>query len=68
MVGKGNSGLQLGVWERVSHDRVRPILIFIDQPTYTKRLDFFGVIRTTAAQRLNPNFNEALKQAAAIVL
>jgi len=68
MVGRNNQGLRPGVWERMSQGRVRPILVFIDQPSYTKRFDFFGVIKRTVSRRLDPNFNEALKKAAAIIL
>ena len=68
MVGRNDKGLHAGVWERTASNKVKPILIFIDQPTYSKRFDFFGVIKRTVSQRLNPNFNEALKRATSISL
>jgi hypothetical protein len=65
-VEQGNRGLRPGVWERRANGEVRPILIFVDRPTYARRLDFFGVIKRIAAKRLSPNFGEALKRATAI--
>lgn len=68
MVGKNNKGLHAGVWERKANNQVKPILIFVDQPTYSPRFDFFGVVKKTVAQRLTPNFDEALRRAKTINL
>jgi len=66
MVGKNNKGLHAGVWERMANNRVRPMLIFVDQPTYKERFDFFGVVKKIVTQRLTPNFEEALRRARTI--
>ena len=44
------AGRPLGIWERVGRNKLRPVLIFIKPPTYTRRLDYFGVIQRTRAQ------------------
>lgn len=55
-------GRPLGVWERYANGtRVRPILMFVRQPQYAKRLDFFGIANRLTEQQFNVQFEKALR-------
>ena len=60
----GNGKGPLGIWQRVGRG-ARPILIFVKQPTYRKRLDFYGVAARVAADRFLPTFVETFNAAVA---
>lgn len=51
-----------GVWKRIGKQgEIEPILIFVTkQPAYTKRLDFEGIARATAAREFEPTFRRLL--------
>lgn len=56
----------LGIWKHViKGDRVgiTPIIIFVRQPIYKKRFDFYEVARTVTNRNLVNNFNRALDYA-----
>lgn len=54
-----------GIWRREGH-RIRALFIFTNQaPTYSKRLDFNGVVQRVALERFRPEFEKALSALAA---
>ncbi len=53
----------LGVWERRGRGRLRPFLIFVKQPRYKRRYDFFGVSAKWSAFKFPRLFRRALKVA-----
>jgi len=56
-VGKPGKSSPLGIWERVPGSRgLRPILIFVRQPQYKKRFDFYGIAKTVAEQEFPIQF------------
>lgn len=62
---KGKSShLAPGVWER-KRKGVSPVLIFTNNPNYTKRLAFFEIAQRTYKQNWKSIFEEALQQAIA---
>lgn len=62
MVGPGNRGLHAGVWERTASGKVKPILIFIDPPSYHIRFKFFDVGARIFFNKVQARFNEALER------
>ena len=55
----GKTGhLHPGIWSAAgTHDvKVQPILMFVKQPTYKRRLDFFGKPVKAALDKFNPRF------------
>ena len=60
-------GKPLGVWERYGAGarRVRPILLFVSQPQYQKRLPFFEIADHVAQAEFPAQFRAALHQAIA---
>jgi hypothetical protein len=62
IVGPGNKGLHAGVWERLSGGRVKPILIFIDSPSYKKRFKFYEVVKRTIERNIQRRYDEALNE------
>lgn len=58
-------GKTWGVWKRIGKQgEIEPILIFVTkQPTYTPRLDFEGLARSTAAREFEPTFRRLLAAA-----
>jgi hypothetical protein len=60
-VGKPNGGDRPdGIWRREGK-RLRALYVFTnDAPTYSKRLDFNGVVQRVALQRFAPEFDAAL--------
>lgn len=56
------SHLAKGIWEITGRGgRIRPAILFIDSPTYTKRFDFYGHAR----RRFNVHFRAAFPRALA---
>ncbi len=53
-----------GIWERRGR-RVKPLFIFVKQPRYTKRFQFYQVAERTAAEHFEDEFDKALTQALA---
>ena len=60
-VGKPNGGNRPdGIWRREGQ-RIRALFVFTnDAPTYSKRLDFTGVVQRVALERFQPEFEKAL--------
>jgi len=56
-IAKGHSRLHPGVWEKVKHGRIRPILLFIKDPQYSERLDFYGTIANSFKKHLQGRLN-----------
>ncbi len=61
VVGPGNKGLHPGVWERLSNQRVRPILIFVGAPQYYKRLKFHDIVKRSIQKNVHGRFDDAFK-------
>lgn len=55
------TGKAAGVWEKLSNGKIRPILLFIRNPRYRKRLDFFGIIQRSINKNIQREFNNAFK-------
>jgi hypothetical protein len=62
-VPREGSALPRGVWERFGSKAVRPVLIFVKPPRYTKRFDFYGIARRESLRLLPVNFRIALQTA-----
>lgn len=60
-VGKPNGGTRPdGIWRREGK-RLRALFVFTsDAPTYSRRLDFSGVVQRVALERFRPEFEKAL--------
>lgn len=60
---------QPGIWVRAAFERggdaIRPLFIFVRQPTYRKRWDFFGTAEKVIAERFPAHFAAAWQQAVA---
>jgi hypothetical protein len=54
--GRGGSHLHYGIWAKTgTHGSdVKPIIMFVKQPTYRKRLDFFGKPVKAGTEKFNP--------------
>ena len=63
LVGWENKGLRAGVWERMTSGRVKPILIFIKNPSYYARFKFYDVVRRSINKNVNRRFAEAFEAA-----
>jgi hypothetical protein len=58
--------LMPGVYQRVNTGfgtSLKPVLMFVKQATYKKRLDFFGVVEKTVAKEFVPEFDKAFDAA-----
>jgi len=53
-----------GIWERKGR-WVKPLFIFVKQPSYTKRFQFHEVAERTAAEHFEDEFDKAMTQALA---
>jgi hypothetical protein len=53
-----------GIYRR-SEGKIEPVVVFVKQPAYSKRFDFFGVVRKVAGKEFQANFNKAFQQAIA---
>jgi hypothetical protein len=62
IVGPGNKGLHTGVWERLKSGRVKPILIFIQNPKYHKRFNFHRVVARAIERNMQRRYDEALRE------
>ncbi len=62
VVGPGNPGLHAGVWERKAGGKVKPILIFINNPKYGKRFRFYDVARKVILRNMQNRYNDALNE------
>lgn len=56
--GKTNTHLRPGIWSKtgIHGSDVKPIIMFVRQPTYRKRLDFFDKPVKAAMEKFNPRF------------
>lgn len=56
--GGRSSHLHAGIWSRsgIHGSNVKPIMMFVRTPSYTKRLDFFGKPVAAAVAKFNPRF------------
>lgn len=56
--GPGGTHLSPGIWSKtgIHGSNVKPIIMFVRQPTYRKRLDFFDKPVKTALAKFNPRF------------
>jgi len=61
-IAKGHSRLHPGVWEKVKHGRIRPILLFIKDPQYSERLDFYGTIANSFKKHLQGRLNVQVEE------
>ncbi len=68
IVGPGNTGLRPGIWERISGGRVKPILIFVQNPTYHKRFRFYDVVKKIIEHNIQKRYDEALREKTAGLL
>jgi hypothetical protein len=60
--------LPQGVWERTSFAKgsaIRPILIFVNVPSYRKQFDFFGLVNQTIRNKFEQRLVEAMQYAMA---
>lgn len=65
---KAHGKLPPGIYQRFRFGHgvaIRPVLIFIKEPSYGKRLDFFGVAESVIAQHAEAEFLRALEDAKA---
>jgi hypothetical protein len=65
-VGRPGDGLPLGIWARYSFahgSAIKPIIIFVRRPNYSKRFKFFDVIDRSVSKNFNEAFGEAFKEA-----
>lgn len=60
----GNGKGPLGIWQRVGRG-ARPIIIYVKQPSYAKRFDFYGVAERTVDRYFAKLFRERLTSAVA---
>ncbi len=57
-----------GVWERTSFARgtaIKPVLIFVNVPSYRKQFDFFGLVDKTIKSKFEQRLIEAMRYAMA---
>jgi len=54
---KGHSGIHPGVWEKIKHGRIRPILLFVKDPKYIPRLKFYETITNSFKNHLQGKLN-----------
>lgn len=62
----GRQHLPAGIYKRVSltgQGNIKPIMMFVKQPSYQKRFPFFETAQKVINQKLIPNFDEAMKEA-----
>lgn len=60
--------LPAGVWERTSFARgsaIKPILLFVNVPSYRKQFDFFGLVNQTIRNKFDQRLREAMEYAMA---
>lgn len=57
------SALPRGVWERFGTRAIRPVLIFVRQPSYTRIFPFYEIARQTARIYLPRELRGAMQQA-----
>lgn len=62
VVPPGNKGLHAGVWQRMASGKVKPILMFIDNPSYHVRFKFFDVGKRIFFNKVQARFDEALER------
>lgn len=63
-VGRPGKGLPLGIWERKAFahgSAVRPFMIFVRAPAYSKRLHFYEIWENVGKQRFPYHMKEALQ-------
>ncbi len=61
--GTGPNPLAAGVWQTMPNGGVIPILIFVKDVTYHKRLPFYETARASTGKNLNRIFNERVASA-----
>jgi hypothetical protein len=62
-VGRPHPGWPMGVWQRQGLMRLKPILIFVRAPRYSKRFDFYGVANSVADREFPAILDRELKRA-----
>ncbi|MBA3033513.1 MAG: hypothetical protein KKF85_15425 [Gammaproteobacteria bacterium] len=69
-VPRGHPGAPFGIWSRTMRGRgrnrtagIRPLLIKIAAPGYSRKFDFFGVAKKHAQRIFNEEFHRAFEQA-----
>lgn len=55
----------VGIFKVLGPGRVAPVLVFIREPSYAKRIDFEGIGQRVANENLGVEFNRAFKEAIA---
>ena len=63
MIRSSGKGLRPGVYEKMASGAVKPILIFIRQPSYSIRLRWFEVIEASVAKNVQKRFSENFDKA-----
>lgn len=58
------TGQARGIWERRGKT-VKPLFVFVSRPTYSKRLDFFGIANKKTKQHFKTEFRKAATHAVA---
>jgi hypothetical protein len=53
-----------GIYRR-TQGKIEPVLMFVKQPTYSRRFDFSGVVRKVAGSDFQANFDKAFQDAIA---
>ncbi|MEN6620004.1 MAG: hypothetical protein ABFD50_00415 [Smithella sp.] len=63
----GRQHLPAGIYKREYHfgnrTRVRPIMMFVKEPSYKKRFPFYDIAQKIVDQNLKSNFEEAMNEA-----
>jgi hypothetical protein len=62
IVRKGNRGLHPGVWEKMASGKVKPMLIFINGPSYHIRFKFFEVGKKIFFNNIQRRFEQAMSR------
>lgn len=64
----GRQHLPPGIWKRVGFAQgsaIKPIMMFVKDPSYSKRFPFYETAQKVIDQKLKDNFNEAMREAIA---
>lgn len=62
----GRQNLPAGIWKRVSFAQgtaVKPIMMFVKEPSYSKRFPFYEIAQKVINTNLDKNFKEAMSEA-----
>lgn len=64
----GRQHLPPGIWKRVGFAQgsaIKPMMMFVKEPSYSKRFPFYETAQKVIDQKLKDNFNEAMREAIA---